>query len=146
MKVSVELKTGSPQKNFTLALDWGKWSTSHPSHFTLRERTPGTQWTVVRVGPWAHLNIRREEKHEDLQSVQILLPICKSESKMSYFTTQLIQHSGIEIRINTANTIAWQWTWLWATYIWLHLLLISPSKGCHHNFDISDHTKTHIKH
>jgi len=56
-KVSVELKTGSPHKNLTSARDWGEGSTSHPSHFTLWERTPSTQWIVGTIGHWTHLNI-----------------------------------------------------------------------------------------
>jgi len=33
------------------ALDEGEWSASHRSHFTPRERAPGTHWIGGWVGP-----------------------------------------------------------------------------------------------
>jgi hypothetical protein len=49
---------------------------------------------------------REEKKNKKTYSVQILLFISNSEPNMFYFTTKLKKHSGIEIRINTANTTA----------------------------------------
>jgi len=34
-----------------LELDGGKWSASHPSHFTPRERVPDAHWIEGCVGP-----------------------------------------------------------------------------------------------
>jgi hypothetical protein len=43
--------------SLTLALDGGEWSSSHPSCFTPRERSPGTYGTGGWVGPRAGLDI-----------------------------------------------------------------------------------------
>jgi len=39
------------------ALDGGEWSASRPSHFTPRERAPGTHWFGGWVGPGAGLDM-----------------------------------------------------------------------------------------
>jgi hypothetical protein len=46
----------------TSALDGGEWSASRPSHFTPRERTPGTHWTGSWVGPRASLDTVSKRK------------------------------------------------------------------------------------
>jgi hypothetical protein len=46
----------------TLALDGCEWATSHPSHFTLRERAPITHWIGGWVGPRAGLNTMEKRK------------------------------------------------------------------------------------
>jgi hypothetical protein len=44
------------------ALDGGKWSASHPGHFTPREGAPGIHWIGSRVGTRASLDavVRRK--------------------------------------------------------------------------------------
>jgi hypothetical protein len=46
----------------TSALDGGEWSGSCPSHFTLRERAPGTHWIGGLVGPRASLDVVMKRK------------------------------------------------------------------------------------
>jgi hypothetical protein len=43
----------SSMHSLTSALDGGEWSGSCPSHFTPRERAPGTHWIGGWVGPRA---------------------------------------------------------------------------------------------
>jgi hypothetical protein len=43
--------------SLTSALDRGEWSASHLSHFTPRERTPGTHWIGGWVGPRIVLDV-----------------------------------------------------------------------------------------
>jgi len=40
----------------TSALDGGEWSVLRPSHFTPRERAPGTYWIGGWAGPTAGLD------------------------------------------------------------------------------------------
>jgi len=41
----------SSTHSLTLALDGAEWSASHPGHFMLRERAPGTHWMGGQVSP-----------------------------------------------------------------------------------------------
>jgi hypothetical protein len=55
-----------------LALEWGEWSASHPSHFTHKERTYGTNWIGGWVGSRAGLDV--VVKRKILSSCQELNP------------------------------------------------------------------------
>jgi len=46
----------SSTHSLTLALDGGEWLASCPSHFTPKEKAPGTHWIVGWVGPRAVLD------------------------------------------------------------------------------------------
>jgi hypothetical protein len=48
---------------FTLALDGGEWSASHPGHFTPGARDPVTHWTGGWVGPRGGLDIMARKKN-----------------------------------------------------------------------------------
>jgi hypothetical protein len=45
-----------------LSTRWGEWSTSYPSHFTPRERAPGTPWIGGWVDPKASLDAMMKRK------------------------------------------------------------------------------------
>jgi hypothetical protein len=77
--------------SLTSALDGGEWLASRPSHFTPRERAPGTPWIGGWVGPRAILDVVVKRKIPSpcqewnprtliIQPVahccQVLLPFC----------------------------------------------------------------------
>jgi len=64
----------------TLELDGGEWSASHTSHFTARERAPGTHWTRG----WVCLRDRlaRHRHKEEKNPSPILLRIVSWSSSL----------------------------------------------------------------
>jgi hypothetical protein len=67
-------------KALTSVLDGGKWSASLPSHFTPREKAPGTHWIGDWVGPRAILDVVVKRKipnpHQELNPrTPIIQPI-----------------------------------------------------------------------
>jgi hypothetical protein len=56
--------------SLTLALGGGEWSASSPSHFTSRERAPGTHWIGGWVGPRAILDSGKEKNSQPLPEIE----------------------------------------------------------------------------
>jgi hypothetical protein len=77
----------SSSHSLTSALDGGKWSTSHPGHFTPRESAPGTYWIGGWVGPITVLDAVEKRKipsphPESNPRTLIVQPIAQFEIKV----------------------------------------------------------------
>jgi hypothetical protein len=67
-------------------LDGGEWSASLPSHFTPRERAPGTHWIGGWLGPRAVRIIHKQN------------PIGKAQEFEQIMTISSVQYSGLNYK------------------------------------------------
>jgi hypothetical protein len=80
----------------TLALVRGEWSASHPSHFTPRERAPGTHWIGGWVGPRTNLDCVERRKVLPILGLELRPIGCPACRQSSY----RLHYPSVHDRIN----------------------------------------------
>jgi hypothetical protein len=110
--------------SLTLALDGGEWSASHPSHFTPRERAPGTHCIGGLVGP---RTIGEYMARLIKQSLSIVKKIETSCTHITLHWWSLGENQGEHIRVN--NILKSQYNKIQETRLMVFLYGSSLYKG-----------------